>query len=91
MTKGYIEYKGERIERLTPADLVKRGVIQVMEGRHCFAHLTVEDNLLTGAYTRSVGAPRSRADLEQVYAYFPRLKQRRAARSPATPPAASSR
>src|SRR5476649_3094308 len=53
VTKGYIEYKGERIEGLTPSDLVKRGVVQVMEGRHCFQHLTVEENLLTGAYTRS--------------------------------------
>ena len=56
MTKGSIEFRGERIDRLTPADLVKRGVVQVMEGRHCFAHLTVEENLLTGAYTRSAGA-----------------------------------
>ncbi len=75
VTKGYIEYLGERIERLTPADLVKRGVVQVMEGRHCFAHLTVEENLLTGAYTRS-GAE-AREGLEKVYAYFPRLKVRR--------------
>ncbi len=75
VTKGYIEYMGERIERLTPSDLVKRGVIQVMEGRRCFAHLTVEDNLLTGAYTRS-GAE-ARAGLERVYGYFPRLKDRR--------------
>ncbi len=58
VTKGYIEYKGERIERLTPSDLVKRGVVQVMEGRHCFAHLSVEENLLTGAYTRSGGRDR---------------------------------
>ena len=58
VTKGYIEYLGERIEGLTPSDLVKRGVVQVMEGRHCFAHLTVEDNLLTGAYTRSGAARR---------------------------------
>jgi len=75
VTKGYIEYLGERIERLTPADLVKRGVVQVMEGRHCFAHLSVEDNLLTGAYTRS-GAE-TRATLERVYEYFPRLRERR--------------
>jgi branched-chain amino acid transport system ATP-binding protein len=77
VTKGTIEFKGERIEKLTPADLVKRGVIQVMEGRHCFGHLTVEENLLTGAYTRN--APRSeiKVDLEKVYAFFPRLKQRR--------------
>lgn len=55
VTKGSIDYRGERIDRLTPADLVKRGVVQVMEGRHCFAHLTVEENLLTGAYTRNLG------------------------------------
>jgi branched-chain amino acid transport system ATP-binding protein len=79
VTKGYIEYMGERIERLTPADLVKRGVVQVMEGRHCFAHLTVEDNLLTGAYTRS-GAE-MREGLERVYQYFPRLKERRSSQS----------
>ena len=75
VTKGYIEYMGDRIERLSPSDLVKRGVIQVMEGRHCFAHLTVEENLLTGAYTRR-GAEVP-AELEKVYAYFPRLKERR--------------
>jgi branched-chain amino acid transport system ATP-binding protein len=75
VTKGYIEYLGERIERLTPYDLVKRGVVQVMEGRHCFAHLSVEENLLTGAYTRRGGDVA--ADLEKVYAYFPRLKERR--------------
>jgi branched-chain amino acid transport system ATP-binding protein len=77
VTKGYIEYKGERIEKLTPSDLVRRGVIQVMEGRHCFPHLTVEDNLLTGAYTRKVGRAEIAAGLEMVYGYFPRLKQRR--------------
>ena len=75
VTKGYIEYMGERIERLTPSDLVKRGVVQVMEGRRCFAHLSVEENLLTGAYTRS-GAE-ARDGLERVYGYFPRLKERR--------------
>ena len=79
VTKGYIEYMGERIERLTPADLVKRGVVQVMEGRRCFAHLSVEENLLTGAYTRS-GAETA-SGLERVYEYFPRLKQRRASLS----------
>jgi branched-chain amino acid transport system ATP-binding protein len=77
VTKGYIEYKGERIEKLTPADLVRRGVIQVMEGRHCFPHLTIDDNLLTGAYSRKVGRAEIAADLEMVYGYFPRLKQRR--------------
>jgi len=79
VTKGYIEYMGERIERLTPSDLVKRGVVQVMEGRHCFAHLSVEENLLTGAYTRT-GAER-REGLERVYGYFPRLKERRHSQS----------
>ncbi|HUI98948.1 MAG TPA: ABC transporter ATP-binding protein [Usitatibacter sp.] len=77
VTKGSIRFDGERVDRLDAPQLVKRGVIQVMEGRHCFAHLTVEENLLTGAYSRN--APRSevRADLEKVYGFFPRLKQRR--------------
>src|SRR5512137_1545759 len=77
VTKGSIEYRGERIERLTPADLVKRGVIQVMEGRHCFGHLTVEENLLTGAYTRNLSRAQTAEALERVYHYFPRLKTRR--------------
>ena len=77
VTKGNIQYRGERIEQLTPADLVKRGVVQVMEGRHCFAHLTIEENLLTGAYTRSISRGELNASLERVYDYFPRLKQRR--------------
>jgi len=79
VTKGAIEFRGQRVDRLNPSELVRRGVIQVMEGRHCFGHLTVEENLLTGAYTRR--APRSeiRAELERVYEFFPRLKQRRGA------------
>ena len=77
VTKGSISYRGERVERLTPNDLVKRGVIQVMEGRHCFGHLTVEENLLTGAFTRSDGRGAVRAELDRVYQYFPRLKERR--------------
>jgi branched-chain amino acid transport system ATP-binding protein len=75
VTKGSIEYLGQRIENLTPSELVRRGVVQVMEGRHCFAHLTVEENLLTGAYTRT--GPETRDGLERVYEYFPRLKLRR--------------
>ena len=77
VTKGNIEYKGERIDMLTPADLVKKGVIQVMEGRHCFEHLTVEENLMTGAYTRADGKSAVTASLEKVYHYFPRLRERR--------------
>lgn len=77
VTKGSIDYRGERIERLTPSDLVKRGVVQVMEGRHCFAHLTIEENLLTGAYTRKLSRGDLGAALDKVYQYFPRLKQRR--------------
>ncbi|TCT09028.1 ABC transporter ATP-binding protein [Paralcaligenes ureilyticus] len=77
VTKGSIDYRGERIERLTPSDLVRRGVVQVMEGRHCFAHLTIEENLLTGAYTRAISRGELSAALERVYQYFPRLKQRR--------------
>jgi branched-chain amino acid transport system ATP-binding protein len=77
VTKGAIQFRGERIDALNPSDVVKRGVVQVMEGRHCFAHLTVEENLLTGAYTRSAPRAEIRADLERVYGFFPRLKQRR--------------
>ncbi len=77
VTKGSVEYRGERVQELDPAELVKRGVIQVMEGRHCFEHLTVEENLLTGAYTRTDGKGAVDADLEMVYNYFPRLKERR--------------
>jgi branched-chain amino acid transport system ATP-binding protein len=77
VTKGSIELRGERIEALTPAELVKRGVIQVMEGRHCFGHLTVEENLLTGSYTRRDGKAAVAETLEKVYNYFPRLKTRR--------------
>jgi branched-chain amino acid transport system ATP-binding protein len=78
VTKGSIEFAGERIDRLTPNDLVRRGCIQVMEGRHCFGHLSVEENLLTGAFTRRDGRGAIAADLELVYGYFPRLKERRA-------------
>jgi len=77
VTKGDIQYRGEPIEDLTPNDLVRRGVIQVMEGRHCFEHLTVEENLLTGAYTRTDGSAAIKADLDKVYGYFPRLRERR--------------
>ncbi|WP_371225582.1 ABC transporter ATP-binding protein [Roseovarius sp. 2305UL8-3] len=77
VTKGSITYRGERVQHLLPSDLVKKGVIQVMEGRHCFEHLTVEENLLTGAYTRGSGRGEIDADLEKVYTYFPRLKERR--------------
>ena len=77
VTKGSIEFAGERIDRLSPSDLVRRGCIQVMEGRHCFGHLSVEENLLTGAFTRRDGRRAIAADLELVYRYFPRLKERR--------------
>jgi branched-chain amino acid transport system ATP-binding protein len=77
VTKGSIEFKGQRVDGLTPNDLVRRGCIQVMEGRHCFGHLTVEENLLTGAFTRGDGRGAVSEDLDMVYAYFPRLKERR--------------
>lgn len=77
VTKGSVEYKGDRIDQLTPNELVKRGVIQVMEGRHCFGHLTIEENLLTGAYTRSISRAELKDSLDKVYHYFPRLKTRR--------------
>src|SRR6476469_5991262 len=81
VTKGQILYRSERIDRLNPAALVKRGICQVMEGRHCFAHLTVEENLLTGAYTRGALGSGVPEDLEKVYAYFPRLRERRHSQS----------
>jgi len=77
VTKGAIEYEGERIDRLSPSDVVRRGLIQVMEGRHCFGHLTVEENLMAGAFTRRDGKAAVMHDLERVYSYFPRLKERR--------------
>jgi branched-chain amino acid transport system ATP-binding protein len=79
VTKGSILFGGVRVDRLTPSELVRRGVIQVMEGRHCFGHLTVEENLLTGAYTQGGNRRQVRGDLEKVYAYFPRLRDRRRA------------
>jgi branched-chain amino acid transport system ATP-binding protein len=81
VTKGSIEFKGERTDKLSPSELVRRGVIQVMEGRRCFEHLTVEENLLTGAYTRKDGRGAVSEDIEKVYHYFPRLKERRNAQS----------
>ncbi len=77
VTKGKIEYRGDAIQGLSPEALVKRGVVQVMEGRHCFEHLTVEENLMTGAYTRADGAANIKQDLDLVYEYFPRLQERR--------------
>ncbi len=79
VTKGSIEFQGGRVDKLNPSELVRRGVIQVMEGRHCFEHLTVEENLMTGAYQRQDGRANVRRDLEMVYEYFPRLKERRSA------------
>jgi len=75
VTKGSVELAGEAIHRRDPSEVVRRGIVQVMEGRHVFEHLSVEDNLLTGGYTRRSGL---RDDLERVYAYFPRLRERRA-------------
>jgi branched-chain amino acid transport system ATP-binding protein len=77
VTKGSVIYRGEPVHHLSPEALVKKGVVQVMEGRHCFEHLTVEENLLTGAYTRRDGGAAVAADLDMVYTYFPRLKERR--------------
>ena len=100
ITKGSIEFRGERIDGIAPNRLVRRGLIQVMEGRHCFGHLTIEENLLTGAYTRKDGRAEIMRDLEMVYAYFPRLRERRRsqatarstpARQASSKPAASSR
>lgn len=77
ITKGSVQYRGDSVAGLSPAELVRRGVIQVMEGRHCFGHLTVEENLLTGAYTRKAGRSEINQNMDLVYSYFPRLKERR--------------
>jgi branched-chain amino acid transport system ATP-binding protein len=77
VTKGSIVFDGEEVKARAPNELVRRGCIQVMEGRHCFEHLTVEENLLTGAYTRRDGGAAVRQDLDLVYSYFPRLRERR--------------
>jgi len=81
VTKGTIELAGHNVAALSPTELVRRGVVQVMEGRHCFEHLTVEENLLTGAYTRSDGKAAIARDLDMVYGYFPRLRERRRAQA----------
>ncbi len=76
VTKGSIHFAGDRIDQLSPSELVRRGCIQVMEGRHCFGHLTIEENLLTGAFTRRDGSAAIKRDMEIIYNYFPRLRQR---------------
>ncbi|HMM53382.1 MAG TPA: ABC transporter ATP-binding protein [Candidatus Desulfobacillus sp.] len=81
VTKGAITFRGERVDQLTPNELVKKGMVQVMEGRHCFGHLTIEENLLTGAYTRRLTREQLKESLERVYHYFPRLKTRRASQA----------
>ncbi|MEM1316669.1 MAG: ABC transporter ATP-binding protein [Pseudomonadota bacterium] len=81
VTKGNIVFKGEQVQALSPNDLVRRGCIQVMEGRHCFGHLTIEENLLTGAFTRKDGSSAIKDDLEMVYNYFPRLRERRSSQA----------
>jgi branched-chain amino acid transport system ATP-binding protein len=77
ITRGAVRFDGERIDKLGPAALVRRGLVQVMEGRHCFGHLTIEENLLTGAWTRTDGPAAVRRSLDAVYAWFPRLLVRR--------------
>ena len=81
VTKGSVKFDGARIDQLNPSEVVKRGAVQVMEGRHCFAHLTVEENLLTGAFTRKASRGEIAAELERVYTYFPRLKVRRSSQA----------
>jgi len=77
VTKGSIHFRGERVDQLTPEELVRRGMVQVMEGRMCFGHLTVEENLIAGAYSRKLTTAELRDELDAIYAYFPRLKERR--------------
>jgi branched-chain amino acid transport system ATP-binding protein len=81
VTKGEVRFKGERVDQLTPNELVRRGLSQVMEARHCFGHLTIEENLLVGAYTRRLARADLNDALDTVYRYFPRLKERRASQA----------
>ncbi len=81
VTKGEVQFQGERVDQLTPNELVKRGLSQVMEGRHCFGHLTIEENLLTGAYTRQLSRAELKESLDKVYHYFPRLRERRSSQA----------
>ena len=81
VTKGSIEFRGGHTEHMTTYDLVRRGIVQIMEGRRCFTHLTIEENLLTGAHARFASRSAIAADLERVYAYFPALKTRRASQA----------
>ena len=77
VTKGSIIFEGVEVQDLSPNELVRRGCIQVMEGRHCFGHLTIEENLLTGAFTRRDGKAAIKRDLDLVYSYFRRLSERK--------------
>jgi branched-chain amino acid transport system ATP-binding protein len=77
VTKGSIIFEGKEVQDRSPNELVRSGCVQVMEGRHCFGHLTIEENLLTGAFTRKDGRAAIAADIERIYQYFPRLKDRR--------------
>ena len=76
ITRGYVSSSGRRLDGLSASGIVRLGVVQVMEGRRCFEHLTIEENLLTGAYTRPARSD-IKADLEKVYNYFPRLRDLR--------------
>ena len=77
VTKGSITYNGQQVEKLNPSDMVNLGLVQVLEGRRCFGHLTVEENVISGAYTRKLSKSEIKSELERMYAYFPRLKERR--------------
>jgi branched-chain amino acid transport system ATP-binding protein len=77
VTKGAIVFNGAEVQALSPNEVVRRGCIQVMQGRYCFGHLSIEENLLTGAFTRRDGAAAIRASLDKVYNYFPKLAERR--------------
>ncbi len=77
IVKGSIEFCGQRIDGLDPSAVVRMGIIQVMEGRRCFEHLSIEENLLCGAHTRADGHSAIHDSLELVYTYLPRLRAKR--------------
>jgi len=77
VTRGGISYDGIAVEDQNPADMVGLGMVHVLEGRRCFGHLTVEENIIAGAYSRKLTKTEIRSELDKIYGYFNRLKERR--------------
>lgn len=77
VTRGTIEYDGHLITSQNPSEMVRLGMVQVLEGRRCFGHLTVEENIISGAYSRDLTSQDIKNEIDKIYSYFKRLKDRR--------------